>query len=136
MDLHEVALHVPIEAAFAGYGASGGRGGARAWRVGGAAVAIYCHKVARRELPHVMAALLLGLGVLAAGAAAAWQAGADIVKVFPCGMVGGPRYIKSIKGPFPQIELIPSVGLGAVSHKCAAWSIGVWKKLEKIESLR
>lgn len=41
----------------------------------------------------------------------AWQAGADIVKVFPCGAVGGPRYIKSIKGPFPHIDLIPTGGV-------------------------
>jgi len=42
---------------------------------------------------------------------AAWQAGADMVKVFPCGPVGGPRYIKSIRGPFPQIDLIPTGGV-------------------------
>ncbi len=41
----------------------------------------------------------------------AWEAGADIVKVFPCGNVGGPKYIKALKGPFPQIELIPTGGV-------------------------
>ena len=53
---------------------AGGRSGALAWLLGGAAIGIYCHKVARRELPHIVTALLLGLGVLAAGAAAAWHA--------------------------------------------------------------
>jgi 2-dehydro-3-deoxyphosphogluconate aldolase/(4S)-4-hydroxy-2-oxoglutarate aldolase len=42
---------------------------------------------------------------------AAWEAGADAVKVFPCGNVGGPKYIKSLKGPFPQIEMAPTGGV-------------------------
>ena len=41
----------------------------------------------------------------------AWEAGADVVKVFPCGAVGGPKYIKALKAPFPQIELIPTGGV-------------------------
>jgi len=41
----------------------------------------------------------------------AWEAGADFVKVFPCDNVGGPKYIKALKGPFPQIELIPTGGV-------------------------
>ncbi|HVX59447.1 MAG TPA: hypothetical protein VHC19_02560, partial [Pirellulales bacterium] len=51
---------------------AGTRSGALAWLLGGAAVAVYCQKVARRELPHVLTALLLGAGVLVSGAAA-WQ---------------------------------------------------------------
>jgi len=39
-------------------------------------------------------------------ALAAWQAGADLVKIFPCGSVGGPAYIRALKGPFPQIEFV------------------------------
>jgi len=42
---------------------------------------------------------------------AAWNAGADFVKVFPCGNVGGPKYIKALKGPLPQIPLIPTGGV-------------------------
>jgi len=41
----------------------------------------------------------------------AWEAGADFVKVFPCENVGGPQYIKALKGPFPQIELVPTGGV-------------------------
>jgi 2-dehydro-3-deoxyphosphogluconate aldolase / (4S)-4-hydroxy-2-oxoglutarate aldolase len=41
----------------------------------------------------------------------AWESGADIVKVFPCGNVGGAKYIKALKGPFPQIEMIPTGGV-------------------------
>jgi 2-dehydro-3-deoxyphosphogluconate aldolase/(4S)-4-hydroxy-2-oxoglutarate aldolase len=47
----------------------------------------------------------------------AWQAGADMVKVFPCSAMGGARYLKSLKAPFPQVELIPT---GGVSLKTAA----------------
>jgi 2-dehydro-3-deoxyphosphogluconate aldolase/(4S)-4-hydroxy-2-oxoglutarate aldolase len=41
----------------------------------------------------------------------AWEAGADLVKVFPCGNVGGPKYIKALRGPFPHIEMIPTGGV-------------------------
>lgn len=41
----------------------------------------------------------------------AWEAGADFVKVFPCDNVGGAKYIKALKGPFPQIEMIPTGGV-------------------------
>jgi len=47
----------------------------------------------------------------------AWNAGADFVKVFPAGAVGGPGYLKSLKAPLPQIELVPT---GGVSLKNAA----------------
>ena len=47
----------------------------------------------------------------------AWQAGADVVKVFPCGAMGGASYLKSLKAPLPQIEMIPT---GGVSLKTAA----------------
>ncbi len=47
----------------------------------------------------------------------AWQAGADFVKVFPAGSVGGASYIKNLKGPLPQIKIIPT---GGVSLKTAA----------------
>ena len=47
----------------------------------------------------------------------AWNAGADFVKVFPAGAVGGPSYLKSLKAPLPQIELVPT---GGVNLKTAA----------------
>jgi 2-dehydro-3-deoxyphosphogluconate aldolase/(4S)-4-hydroxy-2-oxoglutarate aldolase len=36
----------------------------------------------------------------------AWEAGADLVKIFPCGSVGGPAYIRALRGPFPQIQFV------------------------------
>jgi 2-dehydro-3-deoxyphosphogluconate aldolase/(4S)-4-hydroxy-2-oxoglutarate aldolase len=41
----------------------------------------------------------------------AWEAGADFVKVFPCGQVGGAKYIKALKGPLPGIPLVPTGGV-------------------------
>jgi 2-dehydro-3-deoxyphosphogluconate aldolase/(4S)-4-hydroxy-2-oxoglutarate aldolase len=41
---------------------------------------------------------------------AAWSAGADVVKIFPCGALGGASYIKSLKAPLPQVEMIPTGG--------------------------
>ena len=41
----------------------------------------------------------------------AWEAGADGIKVFPCNALGGPKYIKALKAPFPHIELIPTGGV-------------------------
>lgn len=37
---------------------------------------------------------------------AAWKAGADFVKIFPCNSVGGPGYVRSLKGPFPEIDFV------------------------------
>jgi 2-dehydro-3-deoxyphosphogluconate aldolase/(4S)-4-hydroxy-2-oxoglutarate aldolase len=41
----------------------------------------------------------------------AWEQGADFVKVFPADALGGPGYIKALKGPLPQIPLIPTGGV-------------------------
>ena len=40
----------------------------------------------------------------------AWEAGADAVKIFPAS-VGGPDYLKAIKGPLPQVKLVPTGGV-------------------------
>lgn len=46
--------------------------------------------------------------------ATAWQAGAAYVKVFPA-TVGGPRYLKDVMGPLPQVKLIPTGGVSAAN---------------------
>src|ERR1700683_4186834 len=47
----------------------------------------------------------------------AWEAGADVVKVFPASALGGAKELKSVKGPLPQVEMIPT---GGVSQATAA----------------
>jgi 2-dehydro-3-deoxyphosphogluconate aldolase/(4S)-4-hydroxy-2-oxoglutarate aldolase len=42
---------------------------------------------------------------------AAAKAGADFVKIFPCGQVGGPGYIKALKSPFPEVPLFAAGGV-------------------------
>jgi 2-dehydro-3-deoxyphosphogluconate aldolase / (4S)-4-hydroxy-2-oxoglutarate aldolase len=59
----------------------------------------------------------------------AWEAGADVVKVFPCGAVGGAKYLAALKGPFPQIEMIPTGGVSlsnaAEFLAAGAYALGV-----------
>ena len=57
----------------------------------------------------------------------AWEAGSDFVKVFPCDNVGGAKYIKALKGPFPQIDLIPTggVNLNTAAEFMAAGSVAL-----------
>lgn len=42
----------------------------------------------------------------------AWEAGADLVKVFPASVLG-PRYLREVHGPLPQIPLVPTGGITA-----------------------
>jgi 2-dehydro-3-deoxyphosphogluconate aldolase/(4S)-4-hydroxy-2-oxoglutarate aldolase len=42
---------------------------------------------------------------------AAWKAGSNFVKIFPCGAVGGAKYLKALKGPLPQVPMIPTGGV-------------------------
>ncbi|MGI8744391.1 MAG: bifunctional 4-hydroxy-2-oxoglutarate aldolase/2-dehydro-3-deoxy-phosphogluconate aldolase [Bryobacteraceae bacterium] len=41
----------------------------------------------------------------------AWQAGGDAIKIFPCSAVGGAKYIKALRAPFPHIEMVPTGGV-------------------------
>src|SRR5277367_39741 len=45
----------------------------------------------------------------------AWEAGADVVKIFPADCVGGPKYIKALKAPLPHIEMIPTGGVNVTT---------------------
>lgn len=42
-----------------------------------------------------------------------WEAGADLVKVFPAGNIGGPDFIKAVLAPLPQLRLVPTGGVSA-----------------------
>src|SRR5215813_966780 len=70
----------------------------------------------------------------------AWSAGADMVKVFPCGAVGGASYIKSLKAPLPQIELIPTGGVSLTTAasfiEAGAAAIGVGADLVNLKAIR
>lgn len=63
----------------------------------------------------------------------AWQAGADVVKIFPCSALGGAKYLKALQGPLPQIQMIPTggVSLGTAEEflSAGAFALGVGSDL-------
>jgi 2-dehydro-3-deoxyphosphogluconate aldolase/(4S)-4-hydroxy-2-oxoglutarate aldolase len=70
----------------------------------------------------------------------AWKAGADAVKVFPANAVGGASYLKSLKAPLPQIELIPTGGVSLTTVAdfiaAGAMALGVGADLVDLAALR
>jgi 2-dehydro-3-deoxyphosphogluconate aldolase/(4S)-4-hydroxy-2-oxoglutarate aldolase len=70
----------------------------------------------------------------------AWQAGADAVKVFPCGAVGGAKYLASLKAPLPQIDMIPTGGVSLTTAAdfmaAGAFALGVGADLVDITAIR
>jgi 2-dehydro-3-deoxyphosphogluconate aldolase / (4S)-4-hydroxy-2-oxoglutarate aldolase len=70
----------------------------------------------------------------------AWNAGADMVKVFPAGAVGGASYLKSLKAPLPQIELVPTGGVTLATAadfiRAGAAAIGVGADLVDVKAIR
>ncbi len=70
----------------------------------------------------------------------AWNAGADLVKVFPANAVGGPAYIKSLKAPLPQVGLVPTGGVNLQTAKefikAGAAALGVGADLVDLAALR
>src|SRR5215218_6571034 len=70
----------------------------------------------------------------------AWNAGADFVKVFPAGAVGGPSYLKALKAPLPQIELVPTGGVSlntaADFIRAGAAALGIGADLCDINAIR
>lgn len=63
------------------------------------------------QLAHRYSAVIIPGALTPTEILAAWNAGADMVKVFPAAQVGGPEYIKALKGPLPQILLVPTGGV-------------------------
>jgi 2-dehydro-3-deoxyphosphogluconate aldolase/(4S)-4-hydroxy-2-oxoglutarate aldolase len=63
----------------------------------------------------------------------AWEAGADVVKVFPAGAMGGAKYLASLKGPLPQVKMIPTGGVSLASAaeflRAGAFALGVGSDL-------
>jgi 2-dehydro-3-deoxyphosphogluconate aldolase/(4S)-4-hydroxy-2-oxoglutarate aldolase len=71
---------------------------------------------------------------------AAWKAGSDFVKIFPCAQVGGDVYIKALKRPFPQVRLIAAGGVNqrTACHfiEAGASAIGVGGELIPKEAIQ
>src|SRR6202045_2638598 len=67
----------------------------------------------------------------------AWQAGADVVKVFPASAMGGAKYLSSLEAPLPQIELIPTGGVSLATApeflNAGAFALGVGSDLVAVK---
>ncbi|MFN2453336.1 MAG: bifunctional 4-hydroxy-2-oxoglutarate aldolase/2-dehydro-3-deoxy-phosphogluconate aldolase [Pyrinomonadaceae bacterium] len=70
----------------------------------------------------------------------AWQAGADMVKIFPCSAMGGASYLKALKAPLPQVEMIPTGGVSLKTAadfiKAGASALGVGSDLVDTKAIR
>src|SRR2546427_5740985 len=92
-------------------------------------------ELAVREGKLIMAGALTPTEVITA-----WEAGADFVKVFPCGQVGGAKYIKALKGPLPQVPLVPTGGVNlntaAEFIEAGAAALGIGGELVQADALK
>jgi 2-dehydro-3-deoxyphosphogluconate aldolase/(4S)-4-hydroxy-2-oxoglutarate aldolase len=90
---------------------------------------------AARESKLIMAGALTPTEIIEA-----WTAGADFVKVFPCGQVGGAKYIKALKGPLPQVAMVPTGGVNlstaAEFIEAGAAALGIGGELVQAEALK
>jgi 2-dehydro-3-deoxyphosphogluconate aldolase/(4S)-4-hydroxy-2-oxoglutarate aldolase len=69
----------------------------------------------------------------------AWQAGADVVKVFPASALGGAKYLSALKGPLPQVEVVPTGGVSLATAKefleAGAFALGVGSDLADTKAM-
>jgi len=92
-------------------------------------------EVAVKEDVLIMAGALTPTEVMEA-----WEAGADFVKVFPCANVGAAAYIRALRGPFPDIPLVPTGGVNLETAadflRSGAAALGVGGELILKEALK
>jgi 2-dehydro-3-deoxyphosphogluconate aldolase / (4S)-4-hydroxy-2-oxoglutarate aldolase len=69
----------------------------------------------------------------------AWKAGSDFVKIFPCGSMGGAKYLKALKAPLPQVPMIPTGGVNLENAgdmiRAGAEALGVGGELVSASAL-
>jgi 2-dehydro-3-deoxyphosphogluconate aldolase/(4S)-4-hydroxy-2-oxoglutarate aldolase len=69
----------------------------------------------------------------------AWEAGADVVKIFPASSLGGAKYLKSVKAPLPQVEMIPTGGVSQATAleflEAGAFALGVGADLVNLKAI-
>ena len=85
------------------------------------------------QLAHRYSAVVIPGAATPTEILTAWNAGADMVKVFPAGQLGGPEYLKALRGPLPQILLVPTGGVNLQNAgafiKAGATALGVGGEL-------
>jgi 2-dehydro-3-deoxyphosphogluconate aldolase/(4S)-4-hydroxy-2-oxoglutarate aldolase len=85
------------------------------------------------QLAHRYGAVVIPGAMTPTEILTAWNAGADLVKVFPAAQLGGPEYLKALRGPLPQILLVPTGGVNLQNAgafiKAGATALGVGGEL-------
>jgi 2-dehydro-3-deoxyphosphogluconate aldolase/(4S)-4-hydroxy-2-oxoglutarate aldolase len=70
----------------------------------------------------------------------ALEEGVKLLKIFPCGSVGGPKYVKLLRGPFPECSFIPTGGVNLANAAeyiaAGAFALGVGAELVDLAALR
>jgi 2-dehydro-3-deoxyphosphogluconate aldolase / (4S)-4-hydroxy-2-oxoglutarate aldolase len=70
----------------------------------------------------------------------AWKAGADMVKIFPCSAVGGAKYLRALKGPLPQVKMLPTGGVSVATAPdyiaAGAAALGIGSELVDVAALQ
>lgn len=92
------------------------------------------------KLANAEGKLVMAGGLSPTEVVTAWKAGSDFVKVFPCGNVGGPKYIRALRGPLPDVPLVPTGGVNLENAgefiKAGAVALGIGGELVSTAALK
>ena len=92
-------------------------------------------QLAKNKTVLIMAGALTPTEVITA-----WKAGSDFVKIFPCGTVGGAKYIKALKAPLPQVPMVPTGGVNLETAadflRAGASALGIGGELISASALK
>jgi 2-dehydro-3-deoxyphosphogluconate aldolase/(4S)-4-hydroxy-2-oxoglutarate aldolase len=97
------------------------------------------------EVPTIEACRLRGVPVFPGALTpteviTAWKAGATAVKIFPANAVGGASYIRALKAPLPQVDMLPTGGVSLTTVadfiKAGAMALGVGADLADTKAIR
>jgi len=92
------------------------------------------------EVGRALGILAIPGALTATEVMAASEAGAKAIKIFPCGSVGGAKYIKALRGPFPGLHFIPTGGVNPANlaefFAAGAFAVGMGSDLIDAAALR
>ena len=96
-------------------------------------------KIATIEMCHRYGVAVLPGALTPTEIVTAWEAGADVVKIFPASSLGGAKYLKSVKAPLPQVEMIPTGGVSLATAaeflEAGALALGVGADLVNLKAI-
>ncbi|MGC9198784.1 MAG: bifunctional 4-hydroxy-2-oxoglutarate aldolase/2-dehydro-3-deoxy-phosphogluconate aldolase [Acidobacteriaceae bacterium] len=91
------------------------------------------------ELCHRYSVAVLPGALTPTEVVTAWEAGADVVKIFPAGALGGAKYLAALKAPLPHIQMIPTGGVtlatAAEFLRAGAFALGVGSDLANARAM-